>query len=111
MDPTPLSHFGARPTRPPGVTTRVRAQARARELALCAGRLPVQVSQADYEQAKRELTGETDPDRQDLLLDQTLEPSPVPQRLAPESIETGASAPRRLGATLIPSGEFCLFPA
>ncbi len=34
------------------------------ELAVQAGRDPLDISQRDYERAKRELTGETDPDRQ-----------------------------------------------
>ena len=42
---------------------------RARELSIMAGRESHQVTQADYEQAKRELTGESDIDRQDALLD------------------------------------------
>jgi hypothetical protein len=36
-----------------------------------AGRTPLAVSQADYEQAKRELTGEYDPARQNALISQT----------------------------------------
>ncbi len=39
--------------------------ARTRELALCAGRSASAVTQGDYEQAKRDLTGETDGDLQD----------------------------------------------
>jgi hypothetical protein len=42
--------------------------ARTRELALRAGRIPPHVSQLDYEQAKREVTGEFDLDRQDAVL-------------------------------------------
>ncbi|MEO6994010.1 MAG: hypothetical protein ABI273_10295 [Lacunisphaera sp.] len=52
-----------------GPVTRAMVQARARELALIAGRTAHEVTQADYEQAKRELTGESDVDRQDALLD------------------------------------------
>jgi hypothetical protein len=48
--------------------TREMIAARTRELALRAGRIPPYVAQADYEQAKRELTGETDADRQDALI-------------------------------------------
>ena len=44
-------------------------QARSRELALIAGRVPPHVTQADYEQAKRELTGEPDMDRQEAMLE------------------------------------------
>ena len=52
-----------------GPVTRDLVQARTRELAVIAGRTPQQVTQADYERAKRELTGETDIDRQDAALD------------------------------------------
>ena len=52
-----------------GLVTRAMCQTRARELAVIAGRPAHQVWQADYLQAKRELTGETDPDLQDAILD------------------------------------------
>jgi hypothetical protein len=52
-----------------GLVTRAMCQVRARELAKIAGRPSHQVWQADYLQAKRELTGETDPDLQDAILD------------------------------------------
>jgi hypothetical protein len=52
-----------------GAVTRERARARARELALIAGRAPALVTQADYESATRELTGESDFDRQEAILD------------------------------------------
>lgn len=38
------------------------------ELAISAGRSPIEIRQRDYEQAKRELTGETDFDRQQAVL-------------------------------------------
>lgn len=38
------------------------------ELALSAGRSSLEINQRDYEQAKRELTGETDFDRQQAIL-------------------------------------------
>lgn len=38
------------------------------ELAIRAGRSPIEIRQRDYEQAKRELTGETDFDRQQAVL-------------------------------------------
>lgn len=41
---------------------------RTRELALRAGRTPPYVVQADYEQAKRDVTGETDADRQEAVI-------------------------------------------
>ena len=49
--------------------TRAMVHERTRGLALIAGRGPQLVTQADYEQAKRELTGESDMDRQDAILD------------------------------------------
>jgi len=38
------------------------------ELAVSAGRSPIEIRQSDYEQAKRELTGETDFERQHTVL-------------------------------------------
>ncbi len=58
----PLKHAGL--TR----VTRAMIQARTRELTLIAGRSPLDVCQSDYEQAKRELTGESDIDRQEAVL-------------------------------------------
>jgi hypothetical protein len=52
-----------------GAVTRDMVNARARELAKISGRGPHDVSQADYEQAKRELTGESDMDRQEEILE------------------------------------------
>jgi hypothetical protein len=51
-----------------GPVTRDMVHARARERALNAGRSPLQVSQVDYEDARRELTGESDVDRQEAML-------------------------------------------
>ena len=71
--------------------TRERVHARARELALLAGRAATDVSPADYAQARRELTGESDMDRQDAILVALPEAKrwdPVPGsegRQAPES--------------------------
>jgi hypothetical protein len=53
---------------PPAVT-REMAQARAREIALSAGRPVPHVTQLDYEQAKRELTGEADFERQNAVFE------------------------------------------
>ena len=64
-----------------GPVTREMVHARTRELALIAGRVPPHVSQADYERAKRELTGEADMDRQEAMLESILETKrwdPVP---------------------------------
>jgi hypothetical protein len=57
-----------------GPAIRERVRERTRELARLAGRAPAQVSQVDYEQAKREVTGESDPDRQDVVLTERTEP-------------------------------------
>ena len=50
-----------------GTVTRKMVQERARELALIEGRVPPQVLQVDYEQAKRELTGGADLDPQEAV--------------------------------------------
>jgi hypothetical protein len=74
-----------------GPVTREMVQTRARELALIAGRSPPHVTQLDYEQAKRELTGGSDMDRQDAMLESIPEAKrgdPVPGsagRQLPES--------------------------
>ncbi len=52
-----------------GPVTREMVHARARELALIAGRAPPFVAQVDYRTARRELTGETDLDRQEAILE------------------------------------------
>ena len=49
--------------------TREMLRRRTQELAAIAGRGPHQIKQVDYEQAKRELTGESDFDRQQAVLD------------------------------------------
>lgn len=72
-----------------GTVTLEMVHARARELALLAGHQHVR--QSDYEQAKRELTGESDIDRQNAVLESLPESKrwdPVPGsagRQAPES--------------------------
>ena len=62
------------------VVSRERLHARTRELALLAGREIPHVTHADYAQAKRELTGETDPDRQDAMIEEFPEPTRWDQR-------------------------------
>ena len=49
--------------------TREMLHARTMELALMAGRAPHEIKQVDYERAKYELTGESDFDRQQALLE------------------------------------------
>ena len=64
-----------------GAVTRAMIDGRARELAVMAGRESAQVTQVDYERAKRELTGEDDMDRQDALIEKIPEDNrwdPVP---------------------------------
>jgi hypothetical protein len=59
-----------RTTLPPSIT-RAMVDERTRALARLAGRIPPYVAQEDYERAKRELTGESDRDRQAAILDAT----------------------------------------
>jgi hypothetical protein len=59
------------------ITTHASIRIRTRELALRAGRVPPHVAQTDYEQAKRELTGESDWDRQEAVL------AAIPESSAP----------------------------
>lgn len=58
----------AQPLASSGFPTREAVRARARELAAIAGRAPHEVAQGDYEQAKREVTGESDQERQEAML-------------------------------------------
>ncbi len=59
------------------MVTREMVYERTRCLASAAGRRPQNVSQGDYEQAKRELTGLSDRFRQDEMLDSTLWHDPL----------------------------------
>jgi hypothetical protein len=72
-----------------GPPTRKMVRARSRELALISGRVPPHVSQADYEQAKRELMGEPDMDRQEAIL----ESLPETNRSDPMPASTGSQVP------------------
>jgi hypothetical protein len=72
-----------------GPVSRAMVHKRASELAQIAGRLPMSVTQADYEQAKRELTGESDIDRQDTILDSL----PESKRWDPVPGSTGHETP------------------
>lgn len=60
-----------------GPLTREKVRARARALASMEGRSPTEVSQIDYEQAKRELTGQTGLEQQEAMLDLLPEAIPV----------------------------------
>ncbi len=55
------------PMESPMVTPRM-VRSRTVELALNAGRSSIEIRQSDYERAKRELTGETDSERQQAVL-------------------------------------------
>ena len=72
-----------------GPPTRKMVQARSRELALMAGRVPPHVTQADYEQAKRELMGEPDMNRREAIL----ESLPETNRADPMPASTGRQVP------------------
>ena len=68
-----------------GSVTRERVDARTHELALLAGRPPPHVTQSDYEQAKREVTGESDIDRQEAMF----EAAPEAERRDSAPVSTG----------------------
>lgn len=51
------------------LSSRDRLHLRTRELATMAGRSKFEINQGDYEQAKRELSSESDADRQNAVLD------------------------------------------
>ena len=72
-----------------GTVTRKMVRERAIELAVINGRRPQEVSKSDWEQAKRELTGEpeTDPKQK------TLESAPESERWDPVPGSTGQKAP------------------
>ncbi len=63
-------------------------QARTRELAVLAGRPSLAITQSDYEQARREMTGETEMSRQEAVLD-------APTAVAVWENEGGQTAPTR----------------
>ena len=72
-----------------GPVTRPRIHARACELAVIAGRAAHKISPADYDQARRELTGGTDLDPQDAALDAL----PESKRWDPVPGSEGVQAP------------------
>jgi hypothetical protein len=76
-----------------GTVTPEMVEARARELAAIAGRVPPQPSEVDYEQAKRELTGEPEMDLQETAL----ELIPESERWDPVPGSTGSHTPDSLG--------------
>lgn len=76
-----------------GTVTAEMVEARARELAIIAGRAPRQPSRIDYEQAKRELTGEPEMDVQEAAL----ELIPESERWDPVPGSTGRHTPDSFG--------------
>jgi hypothetical protein len=76
-----------------GTVTPEMVEARARELAVIASRVPPQPSEVDYEQAKRELTGEADIDVQEAVL----ESIPESERWDPMPGSIGRHTPKSFG--------------
>lgn len=76
------------PTRS-GPVTRAMVHARAQEIASTAGRAPPEVTPSDHQQARRELTGESELDRQDAILDAI----PESERWDPVPGSAGSQAP------------------
>ena len=76
-----------------GTVTPEMVEARARELALIAGRVPPEPSEVDYEQAKRELTGGTEMDAEEMALESIAES----ERWDPVSGSTGHQTQDSLG--------------
>jgi hypothetical protein len=66
---SPVWRFSTVNPQDEGSVLRNRLQTRTRELARLAGRVPPYVVQADYEQAKRDVSGESDSERQSALVD------------------------------------------
>lgn len=69
MKRSPLRDAGPARSARSGRPTREMIHARTREMAVQAGRAPLQILQADYERARVELTGESDMGRQEAVLD------------------------------------------
>ncbi len=76
-----------------GTVTARMVEARARELALIAGRVPPEPSEVDYEQAERELTGESETDLQEAALGLI----PESERWDPVPGSTGRHTPESFG--------------
>ncbi len=76
-----------------GTVTQEMVQVRARELAAIAGRVPLEPSEVDYDQAKRELTGGTEMNPQE----EALESIPESERGDPLPGSTGSHTPDSLG--------------
>ena len=72
-----------------GTVTRKMVRERAVELAVINGRSAKEVSKSDWEQAKRELTGDSDPDSNEAVL----ESAPESERWDPVPGSTGHKVP------------------
>jgi hypothetical protein len=72
-----------------GTVTRKMVRARAIELAVINGRSAQEVSKSDWEQAKRDLTGDSDPDPNEAVL----ESAPESERWDPVPGSTGHKVP------------------
>jgi hypothetical protein len=72
-----------------GTVTRKMVRERAIELAVINGRSAQEVSKSDWEQAKRELTGDSDPDPNEAVL----ESAPESERWDPVPGSTGQKVP------------------
>jgi hypothetical protein len=72
-----------------GTVTRKMVRERAVELAVINGRSAQEVSKSDWEQAKRELTGDSDPDPNEVVL----ESAPESERWDPVPGSTGHKVP------------------
>ena len=72
-----------------GTVTRTMVRERAVELAVINGRSAQEVSKSDWEQAKRELTGDADPDPNEAVLDS----APESERWDPVPGSTGHKVP------------------
>jgi hypothetical protein len=79
----------ARSTSGIGAVSRAMIHKRARELALMSGRIPPIVSEADYEQAERELNGGPELDRKE----EAIETLPESERWNPVPGSAGRQAP------------------
>ena len=76
-----------------GTVTPEMVEARARELAMIAGRVPPEPSEFDYEQAQRELTGGMEMDEEEMALESVAES----ERWGPVSGSTGHQTQDSLG--------------
>lgn len=72
--------------------TRKMVHDRTRELAMAAGRAPFDVTHADYQRARRDITGESEFDRQDRVLNAWPRSNPA-RRVAVDAVITDHRLP------------------